>query len=65
MLHSVTYGTGVIKSRGFSIGGARGVHVEAKAPDITRGVSHWLEEDGDAADDATQRLHRFLDRHLN
>lgn len=26
---------------------------------------HWLEYNGAAADDATQRLHRFLDRHLN
>ncbi len=25
---------------------------------------HWLEYNGPAADDATQRLHRFLDRHL-
>jgi dienelactone hydrolase len=26
---------------------------------------HWLEYNGAAADDATQRLHRFLDRYLN
>jgi dienelactone hydrolase len=26
---------------------------------------HWLEYDGEAADNATRRLHRFLDRHLN
>ncbi len=26
---------------------------------------HWLEYNGDAADDATRRLHQFLDRHLN
>jgi dienelactone hydrolase len=26
---------------------------------------HWLEYNGEAADDATQRLHRFLDRHLH
>jgi len=26
---------------------------------------HWLEYNGAAADNATQRLHRFLDRHLN
>ncbi len=26
---------------------------------------HWLEYNGGAADDATRRLHRFLDRHLN
>jgi hypothetical protein len=25
---------------------------------------HWLEYNGAAADDATQRLHRFLDRYL-
>jgi dienelactone hydrolase len=25
---------------------------------------HWLEYNGEAADDATQRLHQFLDRHL-
>lgn len=25
---------------------------------------HWLEYDGEAADDATHRLHQFLDRHL-
>jgi len=26
---------------------------------------HWLEYNGEAADDARRRLHRFLDRHLN
>jgi dienelactone hydrolase len=26
---------------------------------------HWLEYNGEAADDATHRLHQFLDRHLN
>jgi dienelactone hydrolase len=26
---------------------------------------HWLEYNGEAADDATRRLHQFLDRHLN
>jgi len=26
---------------------------------------HWLEYNGEAADDASHRLHRFLDRHLN
>ncbi|HKU05256.1 MAG TPA: dienelactone hydrolase family protein [Bradyrhizobium sp.] len=26
---------------------------------------HWLEYNGEAADDADRRLHRFLDRHLN
>ncbi len=26
---------------------------------------HWLEYNGEAADNATQRLHQFLDRHLN
>ncbi|MBR1271741.1 dienelactone hydrolase family protein [Bradyrhizobium sp. AUGA SZCCT0222] len=26
---------------------------------------HWLEYDGEAAGNASQRLHRFLDRHLN
>lgn len=26
---------------------------------------HWLEYNGDAADDATRRLHQFLDRYLN
>jgi dienelactone hydrolase len=26
---------------------------------------HWLEYNGEAADDATDRLHRFLDRYLN
>ena len=26
---------------------------------------HWLEYNGEAADDASRRLHRFLDRHLN
>jgi hypothetical protein len=26
---------------------------------------HWLEYNGAAADGATQRLHRFLDRTLN
>jgi dienelactone hydrolase len=26
---------------------------------------HWLEYNGEAADDARHRLHRFLDRHLN
>jgi dienelactone hydrolase len=29
------------------------------------GFDHWLEYNGEAADDATHRLHRFLDRHLN
>ncbi len=28
-------------------------------------LGHWLEYNGAAADDATQRLHRFLDRYLN
>jgi dienelactone hydrolase len=26
---------------------------------------HWLEYNGEAAENARQRLHRFLDRHLN
>jgi dienelactone hydrolase len=26
---------------------------------------HWLEYNRAAVDDATQRLHQFLDRHLN
>ena len=26
---------------------------------------HWLEYNGEAADNATRRLHQFLDRHLN
>jgi hypothetical protein len=26
---------------------------------------HWLEYNGEAADNASQRLHQFLDRHLN
>jgi dienelactone hydrolase len=26
---------------------------------------HWVEYNGEAADNATQRLHQFLDRHLN
>jgi hypothetical protein len=25
---------------------------------------HWLEYNGEAADNATHRLHQFLDRHL-
>ena len=25
---------------------------------------HWLEYNGEAADDSTRRLHQFLDRHL-
>ena len=28
-------------------------------------LDHWLEYNGEAADDANHRLHRFLDRHLN
>jgi len=28
-------------------------------------LGHWLEYDGEAADNATHRLHQFLDRHLN
>jgi dienelactone hydrolase len=28
-------------------------------------LGHWLEYNGEAADDATHRLHQFLDRHLN
>jgi hypothetical protein len=26
---------------------------------------HWLEYNGEAADDASRRLQQFLDRHLN
>jgi len=26
---------------------------------------HWLEYNGEAADNASHRLHQFLDRHLN
>jgi hypothetical protein len=26
---------------------------------------HWLEYNGEAADDASHRLQQFLDRHLN
>jgi dienelactone hydrolase len=28
-------------------------------------LGHWLEYNGEAADDATHRLHQFLNRHLN
>ena len=31
----------------------------------TTAFEHWLEYNGEAADDATCRLHQFLDRHLN
>ncbi|MCC8940493.1 dienelactone hydrolase family protein [Bradyrhizobium sp. Arg68] len=37
------------------------VHLQPGA----RLFDHWLEYNGAAADDATDRLHRFLDRHLN
>jgi hypothetical protein len=28
-------------------------------------LGHWLEYNGEAADNASYRLHQFLNRHLN
>jgi dienelactone hydrolase len=45
-----------------------GVHHGFYYPHLQPGTTmfdHWLEYNGDAADNAKHRLHQFLDRHLN
>ena len=45
-----------------------GVHHSFYYPHFQPGrtlFGHWLEYNGEAADDASRRLHRFLDRHLD
>ena len=45
-----------------------GAHHGFYYPHLQPGMTlfgHWLEYNGEAADDARRRLHRFLDRHLN
>jgi dienelactone hydrolase len=45
-----------------------GTHHGFYYPHLQPGMTlfdHWVEYNGEAADDASQRLHQFLDRHLN
>jgi dienelactone hydrolase len=45
-----------------------GAHHGFYYPHLQPGTSlfgHWLEYNGEAADNATRRLHELLDRHLN
>ena len=44
-------------------GAYHGFYYRHLQPGVTA-FGHWLEYNAEAADDATQRLHKFLDRHL-